>query len=485
MFKIRMTECDVCCLRLNDKKTNKQVECPYCHYKCCQSCFQRYLLSVTQQNCMNCRMMFSDNFIQSVLPKIFLNGDLAYHKQSIFMMKENETLKIYEHLVPKYKRQHKDLTRIKKLSSEIHRLEFRSKTKPIDHFQLFKLKEEKQTIIDNGYNLSDGCRAKNNKSRLTFGPKCPIEGCKGHTVVNGNNYRCQICESDVCKKCLSKVTNKEHVCNPSDVKSLELILRDSKPCPKCGIMIFRESGCPAMFCTNCTISFNWNTLEIEAPSHNPHYYQWLEQSKQNKYVKEPLYSYEELLLMDQTDLPDYQTVTDSVVGYRHQYEFVVECHRLANEIKDILSTITYDESEMELLRIKFLIGEITETKFAQRMIILQRELDYYNHQRESIRTVYELLKTDFWKLICRECSIDDFMKNAHNIFDAYSKDQIETADEYNKKYTTTKKTYGDVRITYVIMKDFEDSMKQRTTNINNNFVGDDTPDYWSDYDSDF
>ena len=481
-----MVDCDVCCSRLNDKKANKQVECPYCHYRCCQSCIQRYFLNVTQQNCMRCRMIFNDKFIQSVLPKAFINDELARHKQSIFMMREREILKMYEHLVPKYKRRQKDLLLIKKLSSEIHRLEFRIKqNKTVDGAEIVRLKEQKQAIIDNGFHLNDGSNVvvPVNNIRKVLGPKCPIEGCKGHTVMNGNNYRCQICESDICKKCLSKMANQEHICNAADVKSLELILHDSKPCPGCGMMIFRESGCPAMFCINCTISFNWYSLEIEAPSHNPHYYEWLEKKRR---IEPSFYSDEELLLEDQNNLPEYKILSDSIRNYKGgQCDFTLECHRLANEIKDIIPIIIYDDSEMEHLRVKYLVGEIAETKYAERMTILQEQLDYSNHQRQSVTAVYELLKLEFWRLVFREYTIDDFIKNARDILDAYSKDQIETADRYGKKYTVTRNTYAGARITYIIMKDFEDSIKQQKSNQNQAFVVDDTPDYWSDYDSDF
>ncbi|CAH6419482.1 Hypothetical protein HVR_LOCUS662 [uncultured virus] len=436
---------------------------------------------------MSCRIIFTDKFVQSVLPKAFINGDLHHHRQSIFMMQERERLKMYEYLVPKYKRRQKDALRIKKLSSDIHKLEYKIKQnkstdKLKDKASIAKLREEKETIINNGFRLSDESNtAKITKIREALGPKCPVEGCKGHTVANEGNYRCQICEANICKKCLLKIINDEHKCNASDVKSLEFILQDSKPCPGCGMMIFRESGCPAMFCIYCTTSFNWYSLEIEAPSHNPHYYEWLQKKK---YVETPFYSNEDLLAADQNNIPEYDILNASMTNYHDgSYDFALECHRLASEMKDLIPMTIHDESEIELLRVKYLVGEISETKFMDRIMVLQKEADYYNHQRESISTAHELLKTELWRLTFKEYTMTDFTKNSFNILNAYAKDQIEIADKYNKKYTQTRNTYAGLKITYIIMEDFEKIMIQRENQNRQDTtpIPDDWGGYWSDY----
>jgi ribosomal protein S27AE len=71
------------------------------------------------------------------------------------------------------------------------------------------------------------------------------------------------------------VKDEDHVCNPDTVKTMQLIKRDSKSCPKCGIMIHRTDGCAQMWCTSCHCTFNWRTGEIETGRiHNPHYIQF-------------------------------------------------------------------------------------------------------------------------------------------------------------------------------------------------------------------
>lgn len=118
---------------------------------------------------------------------------------------------------------------------------------------------------------------KKKKEAKIFIKKCPAENCQG---MLSSNYNCGICETWSCAKCHEIKKGGEHdpdhVCNPETVKTVELMKRDSKPCPNCASMIHRFEGCPQMWCTQCQVSFNWNTGRIEnGPVHNPHYFEWI------------------------------------------------------------------------------------------------------------------------------------------------------------------------------------------------------------------
>jgi hypothetical protein len=57
---------------------------------------------------------------------------------------------------------------------------------------------------------------------------------------------------------------------------MELLNKDTKPCPSCGTMIFRISGCSQMFCVDCHAAWDWNTERIvKGVIHNPHYYDFI------------------------------------------------------------------------------------------------------------------------------------------------------------------------------------------------------------------
>lgn len=104
---------------------------------------------------------------------------------------------------------------------------------------------------------------------------CPTEGCKGY--IN-DDFRCNLCRTTYCKHCLVNITKHPelHKCKDEDVKSLQEIMSNTRPCPKCATRIFRISGCSQMFCTHCHTGFDWNTGRIITSNfHNPHRMEWL------------------------------------------------------------------------------------------------------------------------------------------------------------------------------------------------------------------
>ena len=52
------------------------------------------------------------------------------------------------------------------------------------------------------------------------------------------------------------------MCDDNNYKTCQMIIKDSKQCPKCKNYIQRIYGCNQMFCTICHTCFNWVTLEI-------------------------------------------------------------------------------------------------------------------------------------------------------------------------------------------------------------------------------
>ena len=129
--------------------------------------------------------------------------------------------------------------------------------------------------------------------------RCNTNGCPGYlfrtntpqTDDKGNNVEpqlgeCKVCSKTQCMDCLiilDRNTNKNHKCDPDLLKTIRLINRDSRPCPNCKEPIFRISGCPQMFCTNCHTAFDWDTnMIMTGRIHNPHYFEWLNKNKNNK-----------------------------------------------------------------------------------------------------------------------------------------------------------------------------------------------------------
>ena len=100
--------------------------------------------------------------------------------------------------------------------------------------------------------------------------RCPGGDCRGFL---SSQWKCGVCDVRVCSKCY-EIKSGEHVCNPDNVASTELIKNDSKPCPTCGIYIQKLEGCNQMWCTDCHTAFSWVTGTVVTGNiHNPHFFE--------------------------------------------------------------------------------------------------------------------------------------------------------------------------------------------------------------------
>jgi hypothetical protein len=110
----------------------------------------------------------------------------------------------------------------------------------------------------------------------TFTRACPDPDCRGFLSTQ---WKCGLCNKWTCPECnevKGVQRDSPHECHPDQVASTALMRDDTKPCPNCGIGIFRISGCSQLWCTQCHTAFCWNTGQIETRIiHNPHYFEWM------------------------------------------------------------------------------------------------------------------------------------------------------------------------------------------------------------------
>ena len=132
--------------------------------------------------------------------------------------------------------------------------------------------------------------------------KCFKNNCNGNLYHYNDQLICDRCNSIFCHKCYKEIfprktyylsnntiiekTNEKyykysinqrrnHICSKEDLETVKLLLTNSKCCPKCGEVIFKDKGCDHMWCVKCHTMFNWSDLKITKTTTNPHYFAWL------------------------------------------------------------------------------------------------------------------------------------------------------------------------------------------------------------------
>ena len=254
IFLHMKSDCQICGEEVN-KSTKKIIKCNFCHYEACSKCIKRYLLSESISKCMNCKKEWPRKFIRENMTVSFMNNELKNHYEDILKQREIALLPEAQNRVENEKLISVIKDEIESISQKYH--------------------EQIRILESNIYEIKE----KSTKNKKTnFVRSCPEENCKGFL---NQAYRCGICDKYTCSKChivKGLVRDIEHTCDPDNVATATLLSHDTKPCPTCGMGIFKISGCLQMFCTQCRTAFSWKTGAIEINIHNPHYYEWMREA---------------------------------------------------------------------------------------------------------------------------------------------------------------------------------------------------------------
>ena len=290
--------CDICCEPFN-RSTRQSIECMYgeCDFKACKACMRQYLLGTSgEPHCMSCKKVWSNNFMVMKLNRNFV--DNTYSEHYIEKLTEREISRLPETMeaAEAVKRHRKEQ---EKLQKEIAIMRKQRETISINEVPVYVRErviyrgKSDDFIVRNYINESlrndirllkrmQPNRLRNqsieseNKvvEKSNFIMPCPGEDCRGFL---SSQYKCKLCSIHVCSKCFEIIgTDKssEHKCNEDNVKTAEMIKKDTKPCPGCGTRISKISGCDQMWCVECHQAFSWKTGRIVTGTiHNPHFYE--------------------------------------------------------------------------------------------------------------------------------------------------------------------------------------------------------------------
>lgn len=368
-----MITCSVCCERYN-KTNHKNVCCPFCDFETCRACSQTYLLSTSEDpHCMSCKKGYNREFVDSFCTKRFRNNEYKKHREQVLFERELIRMPETQPHVQRIMRRRELIT----LRDEISRIYIKARRKYyhsietngryVDTYLTMCIFAEK------AHNL---LREELEKLRHTpidasevatkFVRGCPSEDCRGFL---NELWKCGICSQSFCENC-NEECGHEHSCNPDTVKTMKLINRDTKPCPKCATMIHKIDGCAQMWCTTCQTAFDWTTGKVETGRiHNPHYFEFRKRSREHGDIPcggRPTYRE----LIDESAPHSILSLSQAVGIAEHsityRYDFVYT---------DNLN-----------LRISYLMNNISENDFKREL----QKRDKYNDKVRDIQQIYQM-----------------------------------------------------------------------------------------------
>ena len=317
------TECNICCEKYN-KSINAKVTCEIgsCGFDACKTCIRTYLLGTTNDpHCMKCKNQWSHKFLVDNLNRSFIDNDYRKHRKNLLVDREISRTSELMNLVETTKLIEDETAELNVLQEEYKRVS----TLFNDLKDKLARKRLRINRIRNGIDVDgeggdgeggDGCCS----DRRKFIMPCPADECKGYL---SSQYKCGICTKYTCHDCFEVIgysKDEPHVCSQDNLKSAELIKKETKPCPQCGIRIFKISGCDQMWCTECKVAFSWNTgkIVVSGQIHNPHYYNYIRENGGAGGVGAPR-NPGDILCGGLIPYYDFNRITRTVERFDHEY----------------------------------------------------------------------------------------------------------------------------------------------------------------------
>lgn len=371
------------------------IACSFCAYSVCRPCVSRYLLStINDPHCMNCKIEWNNDFIDKYLTKTFRTGDLKLHRRKVLIDRERSKLPSMQVFVEAQKVMNECNRRKKEVFLKQRALRFERK-KAQEEFQTnselsFKAYKEKMEEFDiklgesreEYRNIYDTMRVANRvlsgKEPIEvrhFVMKCPADECRGFLSTA---WKCGTCQKFFCSDCHVEkggMRDEAHVCNEEAKATASLIQKETHPCPKCGVRIYKIDGCDQMWCVSCHTTFSWKTGQIEEANrtHNPHYYEYLRRN--NGSVPR------EAGDIPCGGLPGTNALHRKLSGFKElqlgELTYISNSHRCLMDLQDWRLRHTYpiqqNENRNKHIDIRYLMGDVTEERWGKDLERIESE----------------------------------------------------------------------------------------------------------------
>jgi hypothetical protein len=421
-------DCSICCESFT-KLTRKQVICNHCSFSACTQCHQTYLLdAVNEPHCLNCRNAWSIEFMNQHFTKIFLTKEYREKREMVYFKEEETRFPALLPLAEQRKRLFQIDTLLVQKEHELH-MNDRNEDQLVRDQRLNdkKIRWERDELRRRRNTISSRDPRREKREVVM---KCKSAECKGFLDTK---YHCGMCNITICKECHLTMTE-NHTCNPDDVATIVELKRSTKPCPQCHTPIYKTDGCDQMFCVQCHTPFSWRTGRVETGViHNPHYFEALragnilhQRHQPHQGGCGPMRDSREIrrLLREFYNSQSMNEYDSSIMSQKIFYYYQQIVHHRAVTLP--LFTRVNDREEE---RVRFLIGQLDEKKFKQRL---------YVYRVTSIRKIEEQQIVDLYVTSGEELFRSINPNNVLEIFQQLTSLQEITNGaivEIDKKYT--------------------------------------------------
>jgi hypothetical protein len=327
---------------------------------------------------MGCKTRWDREFVDSWCTLKFRNTDFRKHREMVLLEKERALFPDTQPHVERILRMRDVRDTIRVLRAEVIRLlhAYNIPVPIVDdgHFDAHPDLREIHTAYTDALIEYEELRAGGlvvNPSERRFVRKCPNGECRGFM---DEDWYCGMCRQHYCDRCNGSRDGREHVCDPEAARTMELLNKDTKPCPKCGEMIQKTSGCSQMWCTMCETAFDWRTgIICVGKIHNPHYLEFKRRTA--------------TLNREHGDipcggLPTYQEIRD------HEEPSCVELLSVRLSLLRIEGELRWRwvvREDNMYLRVQYMLQEIDEFEF-------KKELQRRDKQNAKARDVSQLFQ---------------------------------------------------------------------------------------------
>ena len=265
-------ECPIC---YTDYPESEMSKCEYCDYQVCKADTATFILGLTEPaRCMNvngkCERPHTAKWLFDTFGGEWYEKMYKPHRDKMALDEARSHIPEIQQLIPLYQ--------------EVIRAE--------EEFEGVKLEKSTNAAYNNARRkvgdtsaayqnalVDMGGESKDKTPTEAFIQGCPNGDCKG--LVSAGDYKCKVCSTEICRKC-HVILLDTHVCRPEDVETVKSLAdANTKNCPNCQAKVFKIDGCDQMWCVNCHTAFDWRTEKaVKGVIHNPEYFRWMREQKQ-------------------------------------------------------------------------------------------------------------------------------------------------------------------------------------------------------------